>query len=155
MTRCRLSITGCVSMTVLGGIQIGLLSLLIGCNTAPEPYEIWPETRRELAPLYEKFEQGKYLHTIYIPVLGHPVEVFVVDTVRGAHLGFIRIDKSARQFWILDRDFEVVRYNDSHLFVTIDVKFVHTIQNCGYGPEHPEAFDEDSGRGEESETHWR
>lgn len=118
-------------------VLLPAVSILVGCADRPA-YEMSPKLKSEIDPLYKDFRTGVFLHTTYVPIMGNPVKVFVVDEPRGAQYGFVQVDHEMSQFWIVDPGrYKVRRYNSTHLFIAIDEAFALELQRRGYGPPVP------------------
>jgi hypothetical protein len=108
---------------VLALLLTGALVGLVGGRYMPRPkqlHELGPRLAAEADQLFANLQKNKVKRHIKLRIIDcWDVDVAIVGEFLGADLGFARVAEVPPFFWVDSDGFEVWRYDEHHLFITI------------------------------------
>jgi hypothetical protein len=108
-------------------------------NGAPELWEIDPDFRRnEVDEMFADFRAGRIQYTVELPVLDGRLKVQMVSDLRGADYGLVPLSDVGDvpdHFWYYKvHEFDIKKYDDNTLFVTIKDRYGRTLDKTPGAP---------------------
>jgi len=117
------------STSFVAGALVGVFIGASHLTRGPELHEISPLLLADTKPMFLDFKKNKIIEHIKLPVLdGYYLDVGIVSLARGGEFGFVRVADPMRYFWIENENFVIKKYDENHLFVTIESRYISQLQ---------------------------
>lgn len=116
---------------VVTGVRIGLLS------KTPEAWQINPDFRREeVDPMFAEYKAGRALYTLGLPIVGHVLNVQIVNETRLTREGFVplgELGEPTRFWYVKPGECYIYQYNGATMFVQLRTKYAMGLKHGRIG----------------------
>jgi hypothetical protein len=120
-----------------------LFGALVSSSTRSDPalHELGPLLRKEAERLFVDFKNKNIIKHVQLTVIDRcSLDVSIVSVVRGGEYGFVSLDHLPPQFWLQSDGFMVNKFDQNHLFVSIQDWYILELERRppGEKPEGPD-----------------